>query len=156
MHKIKLIIITIFLLTTSTLSASLTLALDKRLSGEADSRGGIFYDNGNVFVADHHDGLWKSDVDGIVYGDTTGSDKQLYDVWKYNGNLFAVGEDGFFIYDIDGNYLSSLTTVAGNALYTQNGFAYVTNISGGGVSLIDISDVNNPTLTSTILAGKTF
>ncbi|HIP19505.1 MAG TPA: hypothetical protein EYG70_00105 [Sulfurimonas sp.] len=79
-------------MTTSILSASLTLALDKRLSGEADSRGGIFYDN---------------------------------------GNLFAVGEDGFFIYDIDGNYLSSLTTVAGNALYTQNGFAYVTNISGG-------------------------
>ncbi|HHD77800.1 MAG TPA: hypothetical protein ENK97_03370, partial [Campylobacteraceae bacterium] len=153
MRLFKSLIILILFCSTSLFAY--TFEIENRIDAEADSRGGIFFDNGSIFVAQHHDGLWKSDANGSLYGDTTSYDTEIYDLWKYNDHFFAVGSKGLFVYDLSGNYISALSTVTGYSLYVQNGYAYITS-DKDGIAIVDISDVNNPTLVTTTMTGQKF
>lgn len=150
-------IIMLVILMVTTLFAAPALEVFERFSkadGGPDTRGAIWYEDGNIFVADHKEGLWKIDECGLSHGQTTEEDKGLWDIWSSGDNLFSIGNDAMYIYDKNGNHLKTFSNVSGEGIYIQNGHAYIAHDSG--ITIVNIDDINNPIIVDTIMTGKEF
>ncbi len=172
-----LLLLTLYL---STLFGAPSLDLFQRFphrDGGPDTRGAIWYNakNHTVFVADHGRGLWKIDECGNSYGDTTSRDNGLWDISHDGKYIFAVGKSGLIIYDEAGNYVNSLNGIDGEGIYVKKGYAYIVNAgtapadpsnpeskhvkkSGakGGIIIVNVKDVDNPYVESTVMTGEIF
>jgi len=125
--------------------------------GGPDTRGAIWYDQNKhtIFVADHGKGLWKIDECGEEYGQTTNQDNGIWDISQEGDHLYAVGKNGLYIYDREGEYLNSLNGIQGEGIYVKEGYGYIVN-EKGGITIVNLKDTEHPFVIDTVMTGEQF
>ena len=154
----------LILFLANTLFAAPELKMFERFSkadGGPDTRGAIWYDekHNNIFVADHGKGLWKIDECSNIHGQTTNKDNGLWDIRYDGGYIFAVGKSGLIIYNENGDYLNSLNGIQGEGIYVKNGYAYIVGGKGsssGGITIVNVQDIDNPSIVGSTMTGGQF
>ncbi len=159
-HSIFLVLV--FLISPVLLSAGSShahLEVIERYS-KPDTRGSIWYDGTDVFLAGHGSGLWTIGKCG-TNPHYPSDDKGLWDLWVEDNYIYGVGEKGgFYIYDKskDNQVIGQVDTLDGIGVYVIGNYAYAiygtekidddgvaNDVKKTGLSIIDIASKTNPT-----------
>ena len=119
-----------------------------------DTRGAIWYDGTDIFLAGHKSGLWTIGKCGEEPHYPSDDDEGLWDIWIEGNYIYGVGErGGLYIYDkLHDNQVVGELKVKGIGVYVIGNYAYVID-EKSNIYHIDIRDKSNPIILHTYNAS---